>query len=541
MAVTQHKSAPRLCRQGNTLQLTARGKPLVMLAGELHNSSASSLDYLCPLLDKLARCHLNTVLAPVSWELLEPVEGQFDFTLVDGMILAARRRGLRLVPLWFGTMKNATSCYAPSWVRNNLRRFPRAESTPGVSSWTVSPFSEEALRCDCLAFAALMKRIREVDAADQTVILVQVENESGILHSARDHSPAATAAFSGNVPAALLERLADKSRSVRPELRLAWEGCGARLRGTWQETFGRDAEEIFMGWHVARFVDAVAAAGRRAYDIPMYANAWLVGGPGLPPGTYPSGGPVSKLLDVWQLAAPHLDFIAPDIYLSSFRSACADYATQGNVLFIPEAKKDPAAAANALYALGRHQALGFSPFAIEDIEETHPLVETYRALEGMLPLVATARGTGRMTAFLQEADEESWTAELGGYRFRCRTSAKLADLRVPGSALLLLTEEGDFVCIGRNLIFTFESLNGALRTAEVLALDTGSFVNGKWQAGRRLNGDETGHGTGVILGQPLTVCRFRLFSYDKKGDAACGQAGHEIGTRSRGGEKAHPA
>lgn len=509
----QAVAIPHLCPYGTTKHLMVQGKPFLLLGGELHNSSASSLEHLKPRLDKLVRCGLNSVLAPIYWELVEPEEGKFDFALVDGLVLAARERGLKVVPLWFGTMKNAISCYAPGWVRRDLARFPRAETTPGQPSWTVSPFCAEVLRCDARAFARVMRRIREIDTKHQTVVMVQVENETGILNAPRDYSALATATFAQQVPPALLKLFTERRATLRPELREAWEAAGARTGGTWPEVFGRDAEELLMGWHIARFVDTVAAAGRREYDLPMFANAWLINGPGFPPGKYPSGGPVSKLLDVWQAAAPSLDFIAPDIYRPDFKDVCADYATQGNLLFIPEARKDPVAAANALYALGRHDALGFCPFAIEDIEENHPLVETYKALAGMLPLIAEARGHGRLTAFLQEADDESWLADLGGYRFRCRTHAKRADLAVPGCALLLVTAAGDFYCIGRNLTFTFAPLDGTASGAELLTLDDGTFVDGRWQQGRRLNGDETAHGTGVQLWTSLTICRFRLLTW----------------------------
>lgn len=487
------------------------GEPFIMLGGELHNSSASSLEYIRPLLDKLVRCNLNTVLAPVSWELIEPEEGVFDFTLVDGIIEACRIRGLKLVPLWFGTMKNAISCYVPAWVKTDKKRFPRAQTAPDKPSWTVSPFCKEVLDCDSRAFARLMRRIREIDSEDNTVIMMQVENETGILNAPRDLSPLAEAEFNKEVPAELVRFMSARRDRLRPELRKAWEDNGARCEGTWKEVFGTDADEFFMGWHIARFVGAVAEAGRREYDLPMYANAWLVGGPGFPPGKYPSGGPISKLLDIWQAAAPKIDLMAPDIYLAQFRDTCADYSTQGNTLFIPEAAYwGTVAAANVLYALGAHDAIGFSPFAAEDMEESHPLFETYRRLEGMLPVIAAARGSGRMTAFLQEADEEKWEAVLGGFRFKCRTSAKLADLKVPGSAILIHLEDGSFACIGRNLVLTFQPADGSSEHAEIIALDDGGFAAGKWRHGRRLNGDETCHGTGAILGKELTVCRFSL-------------------------------
>ena len=103
-------------------------------------------------------------------------------------------------------------------------------------------------------------------------------------------------------------------------------------------------------------------------------------------------------------------------------------------------------------------------------------------------------------------------ADLGGYRFRCRTNGKLADLQVPGGALLIDAGDGEFICIGRNLIFTFAPLDGAALTAELVALDVGTYTDGQWRHGRRLNGDETAHGTGVLLGTGLVVCRFRLFA-----------------------------
>lgn len=503
---------PQLRHQGSVCQLLVGQTPTLLLAGELHNSSASSLGYVTPLLDKLVRCGLNTVLAPVYWELLEPEEGHFDFTLVDDLVQAARARSLMLVPLWFGTLKNAVSCYAPGWVRRDTRRFPRAETAPGVPSLTVSPFCEEAARCDARAFAALMRRLKTLDPAGQTVVMVQVENETGILKAARDCCAAATQAFQAAVPRALLTHLAARRDVLRPELRQAWEAAGARAAGTWREVFGSDAEEVFMGWHVTRFVETVAAAGRREYDLPLYTNTWLVGGPGFPPGSYPSGGPVSKLFDVWQAAAPSIAFIAPDIYRHDFRDVCADYTTCGNPLFIPEARNEPVAAANALYAFGRHAALGFAPFAIEDIAEDHPLVETYRALADLMPVLTTAQCEGRTTAFLQEADDERQTAVLGDYHFYSRPTGKRADLAVPGCALVIDVGDDTFYCLGRSLTLTFAPHDGSQMSAELLDLDEGTFEAGVWRHGRRLNGDETYHATAIRLGTTLSLCRFRLFT-----------------------------
>ena len=77
------------------------------------------------------------------------------------------------VPLWFGAFKNAHSTYAPTWVRADTDRFPRAvvnETTRPAFTYagamrrpTLSVFGEELREADARAFAAFMRHLAETD------------------------------------------------------------------------------------------------------------------------------------------------------------------------------------------------------------------------------------------------------------------------------------------------------------------------------------------------------------------------------------------
>jgi beta-galactosidase GanA len=177
---------PHLEKRGPATQLVVDGQPFLILGGELGNSSASSREYMRDKWPKLAAMHLNTVLAPVTWETIEPQEGRFDFASVDGLIEDARAHRMHLVLLWFGTWKNSMSSYAPGWVKRDPARFPRTKGADGRAQEIISAGSVEAREADARAFAALMRHVRETDGERHTVLMVQVENEMGFLPFARE-------------------------------------------------------------------------------------------------------------------------------------------------------------------------------------------------------------------------------------------------------------------------------------------------------------------------------------------------------------------
>ncbi len=517
---------PHLQKHGSATQLMVDGKPFLILGGELHNSSSSSLDYMKPIWPGLAAMHLNTVLTPVSWELIEPAEGKFDFTLVDGLIAGARQNHLHLVFLWFGSWKNSMSCYAPVWVKTNLLRFPRAETRDGTGLEILSPFSEANRNADARAFAALMRHVREVDGRQDTVIMVQVENEIGMIPEARDRSATANELFGRPVPPELMDYLQQHQDTLAPELRKVWEDAGFKTSGSWEEVFGpgQAAEEIFMAWYFARYTGAIAAAGKAEYPLPMYVNAALIR-TNFKPGQYPSAGPLPHLMDVWRAGAPRIDFLSPDIYFPNFAEWCEKYHRAGNPLFVPEARPD---AVNAFYAIGQYDALGFSPFGIEDQipasgkDSLPPLAKNYEVLAQLSPLILANRGQGTMAGVWLDGSNRTQTVQLGNY-----TLNVAHDYTWPYSSgfhqtnnwprfggLIISTGPDEYFIAGQGIIVTFAPNPPGDPIAGIASIDEGTLVNGRWIAGRRLNGDEDHQGRHLRFPPGQSgIQRVRLYRY----------------------------
>ena len=496
---------PHLQQNGRAIQLMVDGAPYIALSGELHNSSPSSPAYMAPIWDRLAKNGVRTVIGAASWELVEPEEGRYDFTAVDDQIRQAHAHGMRLMLIWFGAYKNAESSYAPSWVRRDATRFPRAQRDPaakskGIAAFLNGPvlsvFSDALVRTDARAFAALMRHVKQVDR-DQTVIMVQVENEVGLLGDSRDRSPLANAAWSRPVPAELMAYLTAHRAELRPALLETWGRQGFRPAGTWAEVFGVDnaAEEIFMAWGFGRYVETVAKAGAAEYPLPMYANAWLGPQPNAAnPGDYPSGGPVARMMDVWKAAAPTLALLAPDIYVDDFDGTLSDFHRPNNPVFIPEARFD---AGNLFMALGQHDAISFSPFGIEDGAEDSEVFQAYRVLSEMTGVVANAQRDGGIRGF-KVASGARQQEKLGGYDLAISQqrgtlgafgpgTGSAEQAKASGYGLVINSGPDEFLIVGRAVSIAFTAPDAKV---EIDSAQEGVFKDGRWTPGRTLNGDE---------------------------------------------------
>ncbi len=516
---------PRLVKKGTATQLIVDDKPFLILGGETGNSTGSSLRDVRAAFDKVTPMHLNTVLIPAYWELLEPAEGKFDFTLVDGIIKEAQVRNLKIVFLWFGAWKNSMSCYAPLWIKENVNKYPRAETKDGRKLEILSAFSAANLEADKRAFTAFMQHLAKTDTR-QTVIMVQVENEIGMLIDARDHSAMAGVLFNAPVPAQLTDYLLNNKDNLQKRLAERWKSNGSKQEGSWVELFGEglETDEIFMAYYYGLFIQELAKAGKAAHNIPLYLNAAL-DSRGRKPGAYPSAGPLAHLLDVWRAAAPDIDFLSPDIYDPGFAGWIARYATGGNPLFIPEIRLEEANAMRVFYAFGEHDAMGFSPFSIEDVAQpaAYPLTKSYALLQQLMPLLASVQGEGKTKGLLFDGIQKERRVETGGYTFVARHDYSLGwspgipekdSLWPESGALIISLGPGEYIVAGSGVVISFEAQAGSGKTAGIAAIDEVEFSAGNMRPLRRLNGDQNHQGRHLrIPAGNWSIQHLKLYSY----------------------------
>jgi hypothetical protein len=487
---------PHLEKRGQATQLIVDGKPFLVLGGELYNSSATNAAYLKPLFPRLDSMHLNTVLAAVTWELLEPQECKYDFALVDSVLDGARKSHLRVCLLWFGTWKNGLSHYVPGWVKKDYKRFPRMYIKGRYPIESISPLSAEAMKADAKAFALLMKHIKKVDA-QHTVIMMQVENEVGVLGDSRDHGPLAEKAYNEQIPAALISNLVKNKANLLPETIKLWGLNGFHTKGTWADVFGNSpqSDEAFMAWYYASYINAVAAAGKAEYALPMFVNTWIVQPEDKGPGDYPSGGPQAQSHDIWRAAANHIDLLCPDIYLSNFDEIAALYSRNNNSLFVPESVGDENGAANAFLLIGSYRAIGYSSFGIDQRVKgaaNEPLSLAYETLQQIAPEILEAQPQGTIAGIWLNKEKRRQTINMGGYRLEIsiRSNRTNTEMHNVGYGIVMVNGKDEFTIAGTDLQINFYPLTPGPAYVGYETLDEGKYIDGKWVAGRRLNGDD---------------------------------------------------
>lgn len=477
---------PHLKKTDSLTQFIVDGKPFIMIAGELHNSSSSTPAYIQKTFNELKGMNLNTVIASIAWEQFEPEEGTFDYSLVDALIENARKQNLKLVLIWFASWKNGQSSYLPLWVKKDTRRFFRVQDSLGNEQETVSVFCEEAMKADAKAYKELFAHVKEVDY-DGTVIMGQPENEVGIFLDI-DHNENVLELFKNQlVPDELMSYLIQNQNHLKESVRKVWAINNYPTEGTWSEVFGvaAYAKEFFMTWHYAHYINEVTKAGKEAHNIPMFVNAWIVQDPEDLPGIYPNGGPVSRVMDIYKAAAPDIDLVCPDIYLPNFKEIVAQYHRHDNALLIPESTLN---VGRAFYAFAEHDALCYSPFGIEDGSENFLFKEAYGVLNELAPLITKYQGTGKMRGILREGDETGSQITLGNHQLTIEYNTDVDE----SFGLIIQTKEDEFLISGMNFKVFFSSIVPN-QTAYIGQIWEGEYNNAKWNPIRLLNGDESWH------------------------------------------------
>jgi hypothetical protein len=500
IALAQGKPIPQLVKKGAKYTFLVDGKPFLMLGGQVDNFNSwwPSYHSLDPLPDEIAKVlpgfkayNANTIEFPVHWGLIEPKEGEFDFAGFDQIVRDVRAHDLRAIVLWFGTWKAGEWDYYPDWITSNPKRFPHALDEDGKALRTLSPHAATTLEADRKAFAALMKHIREIDENDRTVIVVQVENEAGVLGSARDHSLEANKLFNGAVPEEFATALKKKP-------------------GSWAQVFGGQfAEEAFSTYYFAKYINSVAQAGKDAYPLPMCLNVWI-GGPGTnafgrPGDSYPSGGGQAHTLDLWKAAAPAIDVIAPDIYDRSavnYRTNLSDYSRPDNPLLIVETGEGKEYARYCFMAIGEYSAIGFAQFGV-GIKEYGRTAEgefgpqfadmgaNFRLLRNAAPVIAELQGTKKLQSAIE--DEHIGRRLLSFDRYDVQVRFPPAVGRQPGwgepippaipsgRALLAQVQPDEFLILGFDSTIDFRPpVISGHREARIVQVEEGLYQDGVW-------------------------------------------------------------
>jgi len=485
-AITQESI---LRKQGKATQLLVNNKSFLILGGELGNSSASSSEDIERIFPKLQKLGLNTVLVPAYWDLVEPVEGKFDFTLTDKAIKEARRNNLKIVFLWFGVWKNSMSCYAPFWFKENYDKYPRGHTQNGKPLEIASAFSENVYQADNRAFSQWLEHIATIDKENGTVIMIQIENEIGMLEDARDYSQDANTLFNTAVPQELLNYLNKNRKNLHPQMLSKWKSQGCKMKGNWQEVFGTDiyTDELFMAWHYACYVEKMAKTARAIYNIPLYVNTAMNSRNRIP-GEYPSAGPLAHLIDIWHCGAPNIDFLAPDIYDDGFTDWVKKYNLHNNPLFIPEAKLTDNDGVRAFYVFGEHDAIGFSPFSIEDYPDsaTAPLIQSYSKLKELMPLLTEYQGKGVMKGLLFDENNKERIIKEENLKLICHhyytlpwdPRAKDGNTWPEGGGIIIKLNPKEYIIAGSGIVIEFKN-NSETKPASPALGEDGFTLNNR--------------------------------------------------------------
>jgi hypothetical protein len=529
---------------------TVDGKPFFPLGGQAHNNSGYTPEEMATAWKALAEISANTAEVPIPWELVEPREGEFDFTAVDNLVQGARAHGFKLIILWFASWKNGMMNYTPEWVKCNPERFKRVITHDNIPIAVLSTHCAANWQADQKAFSRLMAYIRKIDEAEKTVIGIQIENEPGCLGSERDFGLEAEREYQSAVPQELAAKVKEAKKT---SIYAAWKEAGAHDTSTWEVMFGYNAADYFSAWSLSKYVDRIAEAGKKAYAIPMFVNVWIketfgMLGFQIAGLDYPSGGPVSSNLDLWKWNTPHIDILAPDNYIREtplYSEVCRIYSREDNPLFIPESEATENNALTVFHGIADYNLIGCHIFGVETIMGQDgtlmpwavPIAESFKSIRAALPLILKYQGSGKIHAVVQQEYTYRLLINLDDYIgqvlfFRESIHDTELDPGIPkfdyhheiayhrkqflsmrGKGLIFQAGKNEFYLVGGGYRLLLQKKNIPLKQMSIaktssqlfvrlqnyICVDEGHFdQEGNWSIDRRRNGDETDHGVWMM-------------------------------------------
>ena len=480
------KQQPHFREAGGKRTLYADGRPFVALTCEIPwgeiklGKTRETLHAYDPLYPAAKGIGMNAMKVPVKWSCVEYAKGKYDFAYPDHVVDMCRKNGMKAVLGWFGHYASANGnmydnfsgyTYAPLYIIEDEGKYPRAVDALGRSHHNCACYAHPAIvEAEIEAFMAFMSHLKEIDGAENTVLMIQVENEIALFgmdrqnrNYWRDHHPLADAEF---------------------------RACG------------HDDELLFSAQMLCRkWLRPLTEAGRAKYDLPMFVN--FVGGKlqdnivgGSP------GEDVATYLD----ELPGIDFCGLNMYVQPGRStndlwaALEAYRVGRNMPCLTECNSDLSgmAARLAFLSIAKFGSPIFAPWAlnISYPQPYEPLVnddgskgvswnglyEPYAALAPITELLARYGGGPRAHAFmpLEPGKRFSQAAQIGGRRVDVNGAAG-------GQCIVIDAEDGGLYICGYRCSVKVATPNAVYPKCNYVAAESGAYRDGRWAPERAVD------------------------------------------------------